>query len=136
IVASVLGDDHAQVRRHAVILAERYPGLLSAVVALAEDQEAEVAFQVALSLGEFGERREVVETLAKLAATYGEDEWFRKAILSSDAGASYALYNQLKQGGFFGEGGTEKAKFIEELAFAVGARGNTADYKRLFSSFP
>ncbi len=136
LVAVALKDDHGQIRRHGVILAERYPSLLPSVIALADDSEAYVAFQVALSLGQFDNAAVVANTLAKLAATYGHDAWFRKAILSSRAGSSYAVYNQLQHVGFFAREDGGNKKFAEELAYVMAARGDVADYKRLFGAFP
>src|SRR5690606_12623334 len=101
-----------------------------------DDSEASVAFQVALSLGQFDNAAVVANTLAKLAATYGHDARFCKAILSSRAGSSYAVYNQLQHVGFFAREDGGNKKFAEELAYVMAARGDVADYKRLFGAFP
>ncbi|MEC3878319.1 PVC-type heme-binding CxxCH protein [Parapedobacter sp. 10938] len=136
LVAAALLDDHGQIRRHGVILAERYPSLLPSVIALADDDEAYVAFQVALSLGQFGQTPEIVGALAKLGAKYGHDAWFRKAILSSHAGSSYAVYDQLQHTDFFEQGDDGHKKFVEELAYVIAARSDVAEHNQLFSTFP
>lgn len=136
LVGGALGDSHPQVRRHALMLAERYPELLQAVTELAADPEAEVAFQAALSLGEFGEKPAVVDALAGLAVSYGDDPWFRKAILSSRTGSSYTLYALLDRQGSAANGSQGSPEFLGELAFAIGSRGDVSAYKQLFASFP
>lgn len=135
-VRQAMSDDHSQVRKHAVILAERYPSLLPDIIALADDSDAVVAFQVALSLGEFENGAGVTNALAKLAAKYGHDAWFRKAILSSNIGSSVALYSELEGAGFFASDNAGNKKFAEELAYIIGVRSDVSDYGRLFRSFP
>lgn len=135
-VSKALSDEHGQVRKHAVILAERYPSLLPDVIALADDSDAVVAFQVALSLGEFGNASGVANALAKLATKYGHDAWFRKAILSSQVGSSPAVLSQLQPAGFFASGNDGNKKFAEELAYVIAARSDVGEYRSLFATFP
>ncbi len=136
LVAAALSDDHGQIRRHGIILSERYPSLLPSLIALVDDSEAYVAFQVALSLGQFDHIPDIPNAFAKLAARYGHDAWFRKAILSSEIGSSYAVYNQLQQLDAFAQGDDGNKKFVEELAYVIAARSDVAEYKELLNTFP
>lgn len=133
-VSAVLTDAHPQLRKHGVILAEDYPTMVKAVISAADDPEAEVAFQAALSLGQFAPTAEIIGALARLAIKYGSDPWFRKAILSSESGASSGLYQQLLQNGQYATSVGSQAKFMEELAFTIGAGGNVSDYNKVVST--
>lgn len=81
-----LGDGHPGVRREAVRLSEsrldREPALGEAVRQLADDPEAAVRFQVALSLGDSG-APESGRALAKVAIRDNRDRWIRAAVISS-----------------------------------------------------
>ena len=85
-VLIALHDPHPRVRRHAVRLGERFfeghRELSEAALALGNDPDAEVRFQLALSLGNWPGPR-AGRALAGLARRDGEDSWFRAAILSS-----------------------------------------------------
>lgn len=135
-VSVALADSHPQLRKHGIILAERYPALVDAVIKAADDQEAEVAFQAALSLGQFAPTAETIDAMAKLAIKYGADPWFRKAILSSDLGASYRLYQPLTQSAEYNEAIRNQPKFMEELAFTIGASGDLSQYKTFVATLP
>jgi len=135
-VSVALADSHPQLRKHGIILAERYPALVDAVIAAASDEEAEVACQAALSLGEFAPTPKTVDALAKLAVKYGADAWFRKALLSSDVAASYRLYQQLAQTAEYKDPIRNQPKFMEELAFTIGASGNLSEYKAFIATLP
>jgi len=135
-VSAALADAHPQLRKHGIILAERYPAMVEAVIKAADDQEAEVAFQAALSLGQFAPSPKTIDALAKLAVKYGTDPWFRKAILSSEIGASYRLYQQLNQTAEYKETIHNQPKFMEELAFTIGATGDLSQYKTFVAALP
>ncbi len=85
-VVQGLGDAHAGVRREAVRLSERWlgqdRGLEEVVVALADDPDISVRFQVALSLGAWAEP-EAGRALGRIAIRDGADHWVRAAVLSS-----------------------------------------------------
>jgi hypothetical protein len=63
-------------------LAEAYPELLPQMLQMADDEDVQVVFQAALSIGNF-KGPEVRDVLASLLDKYGEDPWFSKAILSA-----------------------------------------------------
>jgi putative membrane-bound dehydrogenase-like protein len=80
-VAAALQDQHPEIRRHAIRLAEAFlPELASAVLARVDDPDPKVQFQLLLTLGRIpGNER----PLARLAAGHVNDPWFRSAALLS-----------------------------------------------------
>ncbi len=102
-----LRDPHPQIRRHAVLLSERYwadstaainrateteqltgelPELLLACLALADDPDPEVRCQLAFSLGEMREAEDggaVQAALWQVARRAADDRWVQTAVLSS-----------------------------------------------------
>ncbi|HEU0038389.1 MAG TPA: PVC-type heme-binding CxxCH protein, partial [Verrucomicrobiae bacterium] len=84
--AAALKHSDAAVRRHGLRFAERWldaqPALLESALHLANDQEAPLLLQTALSLGESTNAR-VLPTLASLARSHGDLKWMPNAILSS-----------------------------------------------------
>jgi putative heme-binding domain-containing protein len=95
-----LSDPVAGVRENAVVLGEprldQSPALLEKVLALADDPDARVRFQVAFSLGETKDPR-AVEALTHLAREYGHDYWMRTAVLSSVAASAEDILIRLIQ---------------------------------------
>src|SRR5262249_18971934 len=81
-----LKDPAAGVREHGLQLAEprltRSPALSSRTLALADDPDARVRFQCALSLGELNEER-TIPALAKIAMGGLDDKWTRAAALTA-----------------------------------------------------
>ena len=122
-VRTALQDGHAGVRRNAVRLAEGFlPELASAIVALEDDSDAKVRFQVALSLGEIDGS---AKPLAAMAADYAGDQWMRAALLTSAGDGSWAVFNRLlvAHREFFsdGEGQDGRREFLRSLAAQIGA---------------
>lgn len=82
----LLRDEQARVREQAVILAERglanTPEFQAQFVRLAEDSDARVRFQVALSLGGWDDPEET-SALTAIAVAGWDDSWTRAAIASS-----------------------------------------------------
>jgi putative membrane-bound dehydrogenase-like protein len=81
-----LRDKHANVRRQAVLLAERHwaesPDLRAEIVRLSSDKDAAVRYQVALSLTPVAGETEV-EALRDIALAATEDPWTRQAVVIS-----------------------------------------------------
>lgn len=133
-----LGDDHAGVREHAVLLAEpflaRSPALRRRVLEMAGDDDIRVRFQVAFTLDEL-EGTEVVQGLAEIGRRDADDPWVRTAILSSVDRTAPDLFEWIvaRKGGAvweaFGKspGGTE---LVRSLAAQIGARGEAAGAAR------
>lgn len=81
-----LSDSHPEVRGYVIILSEPFLAkseqLAAKVLALADDPDFKVRYQVALSIGEWADPR-IGPVLGKLAVAEMSDPWFRAAILSS-----------------------------------------------------
>ncbi|GAB3916775.1 PVC-type heme-binding CxxCH protein [Mucilaginibacter boryungensis] len=126
IVKKALDDQEAGVRENALILAERYPELLPQVIQKTDDPAYRVAFQAVLSLGNFS-GPQVTPTLIKVLKKYGEDTWFRTAVLSSNIGSSVELNNALaSDNNFFQNEEPWKLAFVGDLSNVIGARNNKA----------
>jgi len=125
IVKKALDDPEAGVRENALQLAERYPELLPQVIEKTNDPAYRVAFQAALSLGNFS-GPQVTPALVKVLGKYGQDSWFRTAVLSSNAGSSVEFNKALAKDNFFQGEESWKLSFVEDLANIIGARNNKA----------
>lgn len=81
-----LGDDNAEVRRNAIRLSEPFlkntTALANAALALVDDPEEIVRYQLAFSLGEWNNAK-AGDALGRLALKNMGDPWMRTAILSS-----------------------------------------------------
>lgn len=124
LVKQALQDTHPRIREHGAILSEAYPESLRHLLNLVDDSDIRVIFQAALSLGEFS-NQEVLETLAKIVKTHGNNSWFRMAILSSQAGSAMAFMELLLSQNYFSPNGQEnKMAFLEDFAQIIGARSH------------
>jgi putative membrane-bound dehydrogenase-like protein len=122
-VLAALADAHPGVRRHALILAERFlptsAQVREAAAALADDDDAQVRFQSAFSLGG-ADVETKVPALLSLIRRDGASPWFRLAIQSSlRDGASDILARIV----FDGELRTalHGDEFLRSLAAQIGA---------------
>lgn len=120
LVSQAIRDVHPGMRKHGLILAERYPELLPQVLERVNDSSVHVVFQAALSAGEFRGQK-VTDALANVAAKYGADRWMRTAVLSSEAGSSIHMFNTLVNLNFFDEVEPWKISFVEDLSFTLGS---------------
>jgi putative membrane-bound dehydrogenase-like protein len=86
LVLRLVRDSHPRVREHGVRLAEGRPAknaeVRKAVLALAEDTDARLRFQVAASLGEWDDDA-IVRPLARIALAGADDPWTRLAVASA-----------------------------------------------------
>ncbi len=126
VVEKALYDTNAQVRRHAIMLAEQFPEMLDKLVNMLDDPAPQTAFQAVLSVGQFT-RSTAVTALAKAVLQHSEDEWYRKAVLSAESGTSAALLEALLANGFFETEADGKIKFMTDFSTAVGATGKLQD---------
>jgi putative membrane-bound dehydrogenase-like protein len=129
-LVGALADPSAGVREHAVRLAEsrlsKSPTLFERVLALAEDPEIRVRFQVAFSLGEAADTRSV-EGLASIARRDAGDDWVRAAVLSSQVPvADILLFAHLLNDARFAGSAAGRAT-LRSLAFEIGARARPAE---------
>jgi putative membrane-bound dehydrogenase-like protein len=136
LVLALLRDPHPRVREHAVLLSERWLNLTkmrSAVAALADDPDARLRYQVALTLGEWNGDTTLLP-LARIARAGGEDRWTRLAIASAvprRAGALIGLL--LRESGKLPRTTPGELAVLRELAAVVGARGDPVEVTQLVS---
>ena len=134
-----LGDSHFAVREHGVRLAESRldgePALLARVLALADDKNPCVRYQVAYSLGEVhgSGSAQAIEVLARIARRDAEDRWIRTAVLSSVAHTSHELLIRLLGDPRF-VGSASGAEMAAQLASVSGVRNQTAEIARLLDA--
>ncbi len=131
MVRAALDDAHPGVREHAVRLSDRFPVLAAQLASRVTEPSARVAFQLALSLGNYKDSGSF-QALVALAARNSHDPWFRTAILSSEAGSSVRMLEALlARPAFFQNTETGKEKFLEELSAVIGARNDREEVGRL-----
>jgi putative membrane-bound dehydrogenase-like protein len=123
-VAAALGDAGPRVRQHAILLAEAWlidaPALQEKLLALVDDADAQVRYQLAFSLGEF-EHPGRGAALARLA-THDADTWTRFAVLSSAGQDIVPFFNAY----FSAAGESPTPEWVDLLtrqAVASGAEG-------------
>lgn len=131
IISKGLQDSSPGVRENALILAERYPETLPLVIKLINDSSKRVALQAALSLGEF-KGQAIIPAFTEVVQKQGQNDWFRSAVLSSEAGSSPEILKALvQQNSFFQNVEPWKLSFLQDLSNIIGARHN----KTQFSAF-
>ena len=131
IISKGLQDSSPGVRENALILAERYPETLPLVIKLINDSSKTVALQAALSLGEF-KGQAIIPAFTEVVQKQGQNDWFRSAVLSSEAGSSPDILKALvQQNSFFQNVEPWKLSFLQDLSNIIGARHN----KTQFSAF-
>src|SRR5580700_6199848 len=136
---AALGDSHFALRAHGVRLAEsrldREPVLFHRVLALADDKDARVRYQVAYSLGEVHGpgAAEAVNGLSRLARRDGDDRWIRTAVLSSVAHTSHQLLIRLLEDPTFVSSGSGE-EMAAQLAAISGVRNQSEEITRLLDA--
>jgi putative membrane-bound dehydrogenase-like protein len=124
-VQQAMKDPHPGVREHGIMLAERFEECLPLLLEMTGDSTVRVAFQATLSLGEFS-GPEVVDALAHVVEQYGQNSWFKTAVLSSEPGSSLALLQKLVSAKNFFEGAEEgRLSFLEDFSHVIGSRNQT-----------
>lgn len=131
-----LFDRQAEVREHAVRLAERFvteANILNGVIARADDPSIRVRFQTALTLGEFPPSATILDSLAKIARRDADDPWVRTAVLSSATETTDQLLSRLMNDSHFLTN-REAGSLLRELAGIVGVRGQTTEMDVVLTS--
>jgi putative membrane-bound dehydrogenase-like protein len=133
-----LGDLEPRLREQAARMAGPRLGadakVRDAVVALAEDPDAMVRFQVALSLGEADRDPAAIEALARIAARDAADPWTRLAVESSVAHRAGALLAALaERPGFLASAAGRT--WLGELATLIGAGRDLAQVRWVLARF-
>ena len=139
IVKQAMKDDSPGVRENGLILAERFlPQALPQIKERLKDPSLMVALQATLSLGGI-EDREIVPAFAQVVERYGQDPWFRMAVLASDTGSTPELLEKLFEEGVFSESEEPwKQAFVEDIAYVIGCRNQeeeVSNYLDLLSQF-
>ncbi len=124
-VKQALNDPEPGIRKQALILAEQYPNVVELVLPLAKDADTGVAFQAALTLGNY-DGKAVQEALADILIRYGDNHWYRWAVLSSETGSSKGLFDLLVDQGYFNEPDDSSSDFLRKYAFITGAKNDAA----------
>ncbi len=124
-VKQALNDPEPGIRKQALILAEQYPNVVELVLPLAKDADAGVAFQAALTLGNY-DRKAVQEALADILIRYGDNHWYRWAVLSSETGSSKDLFDLLLDQDYFKKLDDSSSDFLKNYAFITGAKKDAA----------
>lgn len=133
LVKNAMNDPHAGVRKHGLILSERYPELLPQVLDMLNDSSVHVVFQAVLSAGASPDNK-TIEAFASVLNRHGEDPLFRTAVLSSNAGTSAALLHELIRKHAFLQQTTEwKKLFLSELSYSIGSANRQADVNNLLN---
>ncbi|MCI0643011.1 MAG: HEAT repeat domain-containing protein [Gemmataceae bacterium] len=122
----MLADKDSRAREHALRLAERNQKLsepgLKRLLAMADDPDARVRFQLALLLGEWTDKRRV-DALARIACLGADDKWTRLAVVSTVADAAGELFAELLEAKEFAKLAEARQKeLIYDCAALVGAR--------------
>lgn len=134
LIKQTMNDAHPGVRQHAIRLSERYPELLPELLKTINDSSAWVVFQSTLSLGEFSGPK-VTDAFAQILKQHGNVQWFRTAVLSSEAGASVALLQKVMNDASFAGTQTEwKDEFVADLSYVVGALNREDDINALLNA--
>ncbi|HEX4149873.1 MAG TPA: HEAT repeat domain-containing protein, partial [Pirellulales bacterium] len=133
---AALRDSAPGIRRHAVLLAEprlrQDRELLDRVLALADDPEIVVRFQVAFTLGEVDDQR-AATALTSIARRDAADPWMRAAVLSSTGPhAERLLHDLIADANFSSQ--PVGLSLLRELAFVVGASSKPSKTLTIFES--
>ena len=132
LVKRAMKDSSPGVREHGLILSERFPDCLVQAIAKIDDPSIRVAFQAALTIGDF-HGAQAVAALARVVEKYGKDPWFRMAVLSSDDGSSNDLLKVLQQNSFFKEADPWRLTFLEDFSYVNGSRNQKGQVAALLS---
>lgn len=123
-VEAALQDASPRVRQHAIVLAEPWlssnPALQDRLIAMADDPDPLLRYQLAFSLGEF-EHPKRAEALARLAMDIA-DAWMRFAVLSSLKKDAVAVFELFLDG--VGDGPDKEVTLaLARQAIAMGSAG-------------
>jgi putative membrane-bound dehydrogenase-like protein len=120
-----LRDSVPGVREHGVLLAEPRlndkPALRERVLALADDTDVRVRFQVAFSLGEVQDNR-AAAALATIGRRDSDDPWMLIAVLSSSSRYADQMLTDAVAAATAG-GQPQAGPFVRQLATVIGGRG-------------
>ena len=129
-----LADPEPRVREATIRLAEarvaRDPHLLDKALALADDPDSMVRFQLAFSLGGLKNDARVLNALQLIARKDAASQWTRTAVLYAIAGAPLPFLDLLAKNDAFLASSSGQI-WADELAFLVGCGRKSDDASRL-----
>lgn len=132
-VQKALIDSEPGIRKEALVLAEKQENGLELALPFAQDSNAQVAFQAALTLGNY-QGKKVQEALAEILLRFGNNNWYIWAVLSSDVGSSKEFFDLLVSQGYFNVPDNGAANFMENYAFISGAKNDKDQLKGLLTA--
>jgi putative membrane-bound dehydrogenase-like protein len=136
VIAQRLDDADPQVRRHAVLLAEKLPGsndLSRELERLAHDESLDVRYQLAFTIGSVDSLNRV-PILKELICRNADDVWIQTAVQSSlDDGAGQLFVALLGDASFRS---AAAAGFLRKLAAQIGQQNRINDIELALQSLP
>jgi hypothetical protein len=100
------------------------------------DSSPRVKLQATLSLWQF-KNQKIIVAFSKLIQSYGQNEWLRLAVLSSELGSSPDFLKSMVDNHVFSPNPeTWKLRFLQDLSYTIAARNNKSQmvsYLNLFS---
>ncbi|MBY0526019.1 MAG: c-type cytochrome [Gemmataceae bacterium] len=130
LALKLLRDDHPRVREHGARLSEPYLAktiaLQTRLIELADDPDAQLRFQVALSLGAWDDDR-ILKPLARIARTNVDDPWSRMAVASAVPTRAGALLIELFRSDLTKQTTPDRLQLVQELAALVGGRQDASE---------
>ena len=133
LVAEALRDEAPGVRENALKLAEgrfeRAPGLASTALAMIDDPDPTVRYQLAFTLGEVPSAARL-EALFALVAKGADDPYLRAAVLSSAGDQPLDIFRKASEG----EKGRGDDAFLAESAGVIGSRLDPGEIAGLLDS--
>jgi putative membrane-bound dehydrogenase-like protein len=127
-IASALRDPHPGVRRQAIRMAELRlpnPALAKALLAMQDETDPQVGFQLVLTLSLLGDDR-AFPLLRDTALRHIDDAWFRIAALTSAADDPGRWFQAMMNDSFCASDSPGKRDFVRRLASILGARDDQA----------
>ncbi len=130
VLVRAIQDPDPRVRENAIRLAERKNAseVHRAAIELANDPDAKVCLQLALSLGQWTEQA-AGEALAKIAARFGDDPLMVAAVMSSAVPHINSMID-----GFAGPNGQKMQGYREPLMRQVLAQSDTGSIERMLNT--
>lgn len=136
-VLPALADEDAGIRENAIVLAERWltaPAVSRALLAMADDSDARVRFQLLATLGSHDTPASHAAQERLLLAGL-EDEWVQAAALSASSDRAAAYFEQaLRPGAFTREASPGRAAWFDRLGGVIAARQQREELTRAIAS--
>jgi putative membrane-bound dehydrogenase-like protein len=139
LLCRLLLDRDAAVREQGLFLSEprlaKSQALQELVLGMAEDRDARVRFQLALTLGEW-DSDQILEPLAQIAVRGVEDSWTRRAVASSVANRAGDLILLLltPHCGLTQQVKPARLRLLQELATLVGSRRDKEEVTKVLEA--